>query len=55
MKKRIFTLMMAFLAVASGAVWGQTGSITINSVPILPAVEMAGFMKKRQMIVIFLL
>lgn len=34
MKKRIFTLMMAFLAVASGAVWGQTGSITINSVPI---------------------
>lgn len=26
MKKRIFTLMMAFLAVASGAVWGQTGS-----------------------------
>lgn len=24
MKKRIFTLMMAFLAVASGAVWGQT-------------------------------
>lgn len=29
MKKRIFTLMMAFLAVASGAVWGQsTGSGT---------------------------
>lgn len=31
MKKRIFTLMMAFLAVASGAVWGQTGSGTEDS------------------------
>ena len=31
MKKRIFTLMMAFLAVASGAVWGQgSNTITIN-------------------------
>lgn len=30
MKKRIFTLMMAFLAVASGAVWGQ-GTITISN------------------------
>ena len=30
MKKRIFTLMMAFLAIAGNAVWGQS-SITINS------------------------
>lgn len=33
MKKRIFTLMMAFLAVASGAVWGQS-SITINGTSV---------------------
>lgn len=33
MKKRIFTLMMAFLAVASGAVWGQ-GSITIEGTSV---------------------
>lgn len=33
MKKRIFTLMMAFLAVASGAVWGQS-TITINGLSV---------------------
>lgn len=34
MKKRIFTLMMAFLAVASGAVWGQTYGTPDNPVKI---------------------
>lgn len=35
MKKRIFTLMMAFLAVASGAVWGQgSNTITINGTKV---------------------
>ena len=30
MKKRIFTLMMAFLAIAGNAVWGQTEEISIS-------------------------
>lgn len=30
MKKRIFTLMMAFLAIAGNAVWGQTTEVSLN-------------------------